>query len=129
MTNIFKHSCKGLGYLLITSTLLAGCDTYSPGQRAGGGALIGGGTGAAIGALAGGGHGAAIGALAGSALGAGVGYATTPNRSNNYRSNYYPNSYRDYQSPYSSRNSQNPNYNNYQTLLTQIMVINNRNGA
>lgn len=58
---------------------LAACsDPYDPGQRAIGGALIGGGSGAAIGAIAGGGEGAAIGALAGSAVGAGTGYITTP---------------------------------------------------
>ncbi len=57
----------------------AGCsDPYSPGQRAVGGGLIGGGAGAGIGALAGGGKGAAIGGLTGAALGAGTGYLTTP---------------------------------------------------
>ncbi|MCH4024649.1 MAG: hypothetical protein LKH33_09295 [Acetobacter sp.] len=61
--------------------LLSGCgDPYSPGARAGSGALIGGGGGAAIGALAGGGKGAAIGALAGAGTGAAIGAATTPNR-------------------------------------------------
>jgi hypothetical protein len=57
---------------------LAGCNPYSPGQRAVGGGLIGAGAGAAIGGLAGGGQGAAIGALGGGALGAVGGAATTP---------------------------------------------------
>ena len=51
---------------------------YSPGQRAGTGALLGAGGGAAIGAIAGGGQGAAIGAIAGGLTGAAVGAATTP---------------------------------------------------
>jgi hypothetical protein len=55
-------------------------DPYDPGQRAVGGAAIGGLTGAGIGALAGGGKGALIGGLAGGALGAGAGAATTPQR-------------------------------------------------
>jgi len=58
---------------------LAACtNPYDPGQRAVGGAAIGGGTGAVIGAIAGGGRGAAIGALAGAGLGAVSGAATTP---------------------------------------------------
>jgi hypothetical protein len=55
-------------------------DPYDPGQRAVGGALIGGAGGAGIGALAGGGKGALIGGLVGSAAGAGTGYITTPQR-------------------------------------------------
>ena len=67
--------------VLALPLFLSACgDPYSPGQRAGNGALIGGGSGAAIGALAGGGRGAAIGALAGGLLGAGTGALTTPNR-------------------------------------------------
>lgn len=58
---------------------LAGCNPYSPGQRAVGGGLLGAGAGAAIGGIAGGGNGAAIGALGGGALGAVGGAATTPN--------------------------------------------------
>jgi len=58
---------------------LAACNNpYDPGQRAVGGALIGGASGAAIGAAAGGGTGAAIGAGVGAATGAVVGAATTP---------------------------------------------------
>ncbi|NHN87070.1 hypothetical protein GOB81_00250 [Acetobacter sp. LMG 1627] len=61
--------------------MLTSCgDPYNPAHRAGSGALIGAGGGAAIGAIAGGGGGAAIGALAGGATGAAVGAATTPNR-------------------------------------------------
>ena len=59
---------------------VAGCDPYSPGQRAVGGGLLGAGAGAAIGGIAGGGSGAGIGALAGGALGAVGGAATTPSR-------------------------------------------------
>ncbi len=60
---------------------LASCtNPYDPGQRAIGGALIGGGTGAAIGALAGGGQGAALGALIGGGVGALGGVATTPSQ-------------------------------------------------
>lgn len=55
---------------------LGACNT--PGERAVGGALIGGGTGAVIGGLAGGGRGALVGAGIGAAGGAIVGAATTP---------------------------------------------------
>jgi hypothetical protein len=51
---------------------------YDPGQRAVGGALIGGAGGAAVGGLAGGGQGALIGAGAGALGGAAIGAATTP---------------------------------------------------
>lgn len=67
---------------------------YSPGERAGGGALIGGATGAAIGAAASGGRtggtlaGAAIGAITGAAVGA----ATAPCPYGTYR-DYYGNVY------------------------------------
>lgn len=58
---------------------LAACSNpYDPGQRALGGAAIGGGAGAAIGGLAGGWQGAGIGALAGGAVGAVTGAVTTP---------------------------------------------------
>ncbi len=68
----------GIIVLGLATGLSACTNPYSPGQRAVGGGLIGGGTGAAIGAIAGGGQGALIGGLAGGALGAGVGAATTP---------------------------------------------------
>jgi len=55
---------------------VSACTT--PGERAAGGALIGGGAGAAIGAAAGGGRGALIGAGIGAASGAIIGAATTP---------------------------------------------------
>lgn len=80
MVRTVNKKIAGIAALSMT-VLLAGCgDPYSPGARAGNGALIGGGGGAAIGALAGGGRGAAIGALAGGLLGAGTGALTTPNR-------------------------------------------------
>jgi hypothetical protein len=64
---------------LIMIVTVAGCtNTYDPGQRAAGGALIGAGSGAALGAIAGGGGGALVGAVAGGAVGATAGYATTP---------------------------------------------------
>lgn len=58
--------------------MLAGCDPYSPGQRAVGGGLLGAGAGAAIGGIAGGNAG--TGALVGGAVGAVGGAATTPRR-------------------------------------------------
>lgn len=66
--------------LIVASlALLAGCSNpYSEGQRAAGGALLGGAGGAAIGGLAGGGKGALIGGGAGALGGAAVGAATTP---------------------------------------------------
>lgn len=68
-----------LGLALVAGLGLTACtNTYDPGQRAAGGALLGAGTGAALGGIAGGGRGAAIGALAGGALGAAGGAATTP---------------------------------------------------
>lgn len=80
----------GLAGLLAAS--VAGC--YSPGDRAAGGALIGGATGAAIGAAASGGRGGAT--LAGAALGAAggaiVGAATAPCPYGTYR-DYYGNVY------------------------------------
>lgn len=67
---------------------------YSPGERAGGGALIGGATGAAIGAAASGGR--VGGTLAGAAIGAGVGAiagaATAPCPNGTY-TDYYGNVY------------------------------------
>lgn len=56
--------------------LASGCNT--PGERAVGGAAIGGLAGAGVGALVGGGRGAVIGGLAGAAGGAVIGAATTP---------------------------------------------------
>ncbi len=68
---------SSIGLVMIAT--VAGCtNTYDPGQRAAGGALIGAGGGAALGAIAGGGGGALVGALAGGAVGATAGYATTP---------------------------------------------------
>jgi hypothetical protein len=67
-----------IGGLALALGLAACGNPYSPGQRAGTGALLGAGGGAAIGALAGGGQGAAIGAVAGGLTGAAVGAATTP---------------------------------------------------
>lgn len=68
-------------FLLAASILaalpLAGCNT--PGERAAGGALIGGATGAAIGGLATGrGSGALVGGALGAATGAVIGASTTP---------------------------------------------------
>lgn len=63
----------GIGLSTVACT-----NPYSPGQRAAGGALIGGAGGAAIGGLAGGGTGALIGAGAGALGGAAIGAATTP---------------------------------------------------
>ncbi|CAK7193405.1 hypothetical protein COMNV_01620 [Commensalibacter sp. Nvir] len=82
-----KFTFTGMLLALVLSSFLSACgDPYSTSGRAGNGALIGGGSGAAIGALAGGGGGAAIGAVTGGLLGAGVGAATTPNRPNqNYQ--------------------------------------------
>lgn len=84
-----KHHGWNILLVLLPLLLLGGCGSpYSPGARAGSGALIGAGGGALIGGVAGGGGGAAIGALAGGATGAAVGAATTPNRPNSggYRS-------------------------------------------
>lgn len=95
MKKVLKSTYTGLTLIVLSTSFLTACDNgYSVGGRAGTGALIGGGTGAAIGALAGGGRGAAIGALAGGLLGAGVGAATTPNRPNqgySNQNNQYPN--------------------------------------
>jgi hypothetical protein len=68
---------------------LSGCaETTNPGQRAAGGALIGGGAGAAIGAIAGGGSGALAGGLIGAGAGALGGYATTPEHQRYHRDGY-----------------------------------------
>jgi hypothetical protein len=71
---------------------LGGC--YSPEERAGGGALIGGATGAAIGAAASGGRvgGTLAGAALGAAGGAIVGAATAPCPNGTY-TDYYGNVY------------------------------------
>lgn len=64
--------------LVATSLALAACG-YTPEQRAGSGAALGGATGAAIGAATGGGVGAAlVGGALGAATGAIVGANTTP---------------------------------------------------
>jgi len=83
-SSTLRRKASIAGALALTLGLAACGDPYSPGARAGGGALIGAGGGAAIGALAGGGGGAAIGALAGGATGAAVGAATTPSRPRGY---------------------------------------------
>jgi len=90
-------SKAAIGLLVAAALGLGACtDPYDPAQRAGGGALIGAGTGAAIGAIAGGGRGAAIGALAGGAVGAAGGAATTPRPPQpyygqpGYQPGYYP---------------------------------------
>lgn len=77
---------------VITAVAIAGlasgltaCNT--PGERAVGGALIGGGGGALVGGALGGGRGALIGAGIGAASGAVVGAATTP------RGGYYEPAY------------------------------------
>lgn len=64
--------------ILLALGLSACADSYDPGQRAFGGAVLGAGGGAALGGLLGGGRGAAIGALGGGAAGALTGVATTP---------------------------------------------------
>jgi hypothetical protein len=75
MDRLLKTGVVGV----LMACALTGCsDTYDPGQRAVGGALIGAGSGAAIGAIAGGPAGAAIGAGVGAVAGAATGYATTP---------------------------------------------------
>ncbi len=55
---------------------VAACNT--PGERAAGGAVIGGVTGAAVGAAVGGGRGAVVGGLLGAGAGAVVGAGTAP---------------------------------------------------
>ncbi len=69
----FALVVAGLGLSTVACT-----NPYSPGQRAAGGALIGGAGGAAVGGLAGGGSGALIGAGVGALGGAAIGAATTP---------------------------------------------------
>jgi YXWGXW repeat-containing protein len=63
---------------IVLVSLAACTNPYDPGQRAGGGALLGAGAGALLGGAAGGGSGAVTGALAGGAIGALAGVATTP---------------------------------------------------
>jgi osmotically inducible lipoprotein OsmB len=65
---------KKLLILAVAAMSLSACN--SPGERAVGGALIGGGTGALIGGLAGGGRGALIGGGIGAAGGAIIGAST-----------------------------------------------------
>ncbi|VFU08635.1 conserved exported hypothetical protein [Methylocella tundrae] len=75
---------------LATSLALAGCG-YTPEQRAGSGAAIGGATGAAIGAATGGGVGAAlVGGALGAATGAIVGANTRPANPPPPPPGYYP---------------------------------------
>jgi len=70
-----------LSLALVSGLGLSACsDPYDPGQRALGGAGVGGLGGAAIGGIAGGGRGALIGGAAGAGLGALTGAASTPNR-------------------------------------------------
>ena len=70
-------SVIGAGFMLATTAV---ADPYNPADRAVGGGLVGGGTGAIIGAIAGGGRGAGIGAAVGGGVGAIAGAATTPPR-------------------------------------------------
>jgi uncharacterized membrane protein len=75
---------------LASAVSLAGCQT--PGDRAAGGALIGGATGAAIGGAATGRAGGAVaGGLIGAATGAIVGASTAPQRCVRYGYDYYGN--------------------------------------
>jgi len=75
---IMRKTILRLGALAGLGLGLAACaDTYSPGQRAVGGGLLGGAAGAGIGSLSGN---AGTGALIGGALGAVGGAATTPDR-------------------------------------------------
>jgi osmotically inducible lipoprotein OsmB len=75
---------KLLGAALLAASL-AGCNSYSPTDRAVAGGLIGAGTGAVVGGLA---TGRAGGALAGAAIGGAggaiIGAATTPSRPSRY---------------------------------------------
>jgi len=74
---MLKSLTTSLAVLGLAASLSA-CNT--PGERAVGGALIGGGGGALIGGALGGGRGALIGAGVGAASGAIVGAASTPQR-------------------------------------------------
>lgn len=62
--------------MALVVAFMAGCTETE--RRAGGGALIGAGTGAVVGGIANGGRGAAVGAAIGAGTGAVVGAATTP---------------------------------------------------
>ena len=76
-----RTTLRILTVVALAGGALAACSNpYDPGQRALGGAAIGGGTGALIGGLAGGGNGALAGGLIGGAVGAVGGAATTPQR-------------------------------------------------
>ena len=75
-TSDMQGTFTKLGAACLVALSLAACN--SPGERAGGGAVIGGLAGAGIGGLAGGGRGALIGGLAGAGTGAIIGAATTP---------------------------------------------------
>lgn len=68
-----------LGLAVCAILPLAGCNANNPGDRAAGGALLGGATGALIGAAATGrGSGALVGGAVGAATGAVIGASTTP---------------------------------------------------
>lgn len=72
---------KTLTSIVAAACLVAGLGAcQSPGERAVGGALIGGAGGALIGGAIGGGRGAAVGAAIGAASGAIVGAGTAPER-------------------------------------------------
>lgn len=79
---ILRRYLNPIAATALLLSLTACADTYNPGQRAAGGALIGGGTGAALGGLLGGGQGALLGGLFGGGAGALTGYATTPQYQN-----------------------------------------------
>lgn len=87
-----------LAALCGVSLLAAGCNT--PGERALGGAAVGGLLGAGIGGVAGGGKGAAIGAALGAGSGAIIGAGTAPRSQTYYETRpvYYP-SYDRYREP------------------------------
>jgi outer membrane lipoprotein SlyB len=72
---MLKAITRSVAILGLTASLAA---CYTPGERAVGGALIGGAAGAGIGAAIGGGRGAAIGAGVGAATGAIAGASTAP---------------------------------------------------
>jgi osmotically inducible lipoprotein OsmB len=89
-----------IAIVAITAATLGGC--YTPGERAAGGALIGGAAGAAIGGLATGRVGGAVaGGIIGAAGGAIVGAATAPEPVCPYRAPYLR--YDAYGNPYCSR--------------------------
>lgn len=91
MRKIFTGGIAALSILSLTA-----CDSTRPGDRALGGAVLGGLAGAAIGGAATGrAGGAALGGLAGAAGGAIIGAATTPEQPRRQRC-YYSRYYQDY---------------------------------